>query len=340
LTEIFINQISTLSTKVFVTGGTGFLGAYVIKELVEKGFAVSALRRSNKLPSFIADMIFEQVSWIDGDIFDVTALEEAMEDANIVIHAAAKVSFVSSQKATLFKTNIEGTANVVNAAIACQVPRFIHVSSVAAIGRTKSSDRVNETKEWEDNKSNTNYAVSKHLAEMEVWRGVGEGLNTVIVNPSTIIGFGDWNTSSCAIFKSVYQEFPWYTDGVKGFVDVEDVARLIVMLSKADIQAERFILNTENISIHKLFDLIADGFGKKRPSWRATPLLAEFAWRAEKIKSLLTGKDPILTKESAKIAQQSTYYDAAKIKKALPDFSFTPLEKTVASACKSYLNAL
>jgi dihydroflavonol-4-reductase len=329
-----------LSTKVLVTGGTGFLGAYVIKEMVQKGFAVSVLRRSNKLPAFIASKIFNDVSWIEGDILDVTVLEEAMEGVDIVIHAAAKVSFSSSQKAALFQTNIEGTANVVNAAIACQVPRLIHISSVAAIGRTKNGDLVNETKQWVDDKRNTNYAVSKHLAEMEVWRGVGEGLSAVIVNPSTIIGFGDWNASSSTIFKSVYQEFPWYTEGINGFVDVEDVARLIVMLLETGVESERFILNGENASIHKLFDLIADGFGKKRPTRKATPMLSGLAWRTEKIKALLTGKAPILTRESAKIAQQSTHYDASKIKNLFPDFSFTPLEKTIASACKSYLNAL
>jgi dihydroflavonol-4-reductase len=329
-----------LSTKVFVTGGTGFLGAYLIKELVEKKFTVYAIRRSNKLPFFISKDIFDRVSWIEGDILDVTVLSEAMEDAEIVIHAAAKISFDPREKALLFKTNIEGTANVVNAAIASRVSRFIHVSSVAAIGRTKNGEWVNETKEWENNKRNTNYAISKHLAEMEVWRGVGEGLNTVIVNPSTIIGFGDWNTSSCAIFKNVYQQFPWYTEGVNGFVDVEDVARLIVMLATNEVQGERFILNGENITIHQLFDLIADGLGKKRPSWKISPLLAEFACLAEKTKALLTGKAPLITKESAKIARQSTYYDAAKIKKILPGFSFTPLDKSIAKACRSYLNAL
>jgi nucleoside-diphosphate-sugar epimerase len=158
----------------------------------------------------------------------------------------------------------------------------------------------------------------------------------VIVNPSTIIGYGDWNTSSCAIFKSVYEEFPWYTNGIHGFVDVEDVAKATVLLLESDICNERFIINGDNWSFKDLFITMADAFGKKHATREATPFLAAIAWRVEKIKSLLTGKPTVLTKESAKIAQAKTYFENGKLLQYLPSFKFTPLKETIENACKAY----
>ena len=323
---------------VLVTGGTGFLGAYIIKQLVQKGHAVRGIRRSNTMPFFIQPSIFEKVEWITGDVLDIPSLEEAMDGVDAVIHSAGKVSFVSGEKKDLFQTNIEGTANMVNTALTQQVKRFVHISSVAALGRTADGDTINESKQWQENKLNTNYAISKYRAEMEVWRAIGEGLDAAIVNPSTIIGFGDWNTSSCAIFKSVYDGFPWYSNGINGFIDVEDVARAVVLLLESDISGERFVLNGDNWSFAQLFNTIADGFGRKHPNREATPLLAEIAWRMEKLKSLFTHKPSLLTKESAKVAQSKNYFDSHKIQKYLPGFTFTGLQQTITHACDMYLS--
>jgi dihydroflavonol-4-reductase len=320
----------------FITGGTGFLGAYIIKVLVEENYTVRAIRRSNKLPFFIAPEIFEKVEWIQGDILDPVLMEEAMDGVDAVIHAAAKVSFTSDGKEELFKTNIEGTINVVNAALAQNIKKFVYVSSVAALGRTINGEHVDEKKPWDDIRLNTNYAVSKYHAEMEVWRAIGEGLNAVIVNPSTIIGYGDWNNSSCAIFKSVYEEFGWYTNGINGFVDVEDVARAIVLLLEKDISSERFIINGDNWSFKDLFNTMADAFGKKHPWREATPFLGAIAWRVEKIKTLVTGKPSVLTRESAKIAQAKTYFSNKKLLEYIPSFQFKPLQKTIEEACHEY----
>ena len=281
--------------------------------------------------------VFNNVEWINGDVLDTAILEDAMEGMDVVIHCAATVSFVSSEQRAMFKTNIEGTANVVNAALLKNIKRLVHISSVAALGRTISGETVTEKKQWESSNINTNYAVSKYNAEMEVWRGIGEGLNAVIVNPSTILGYGDWNNSSCAIFKSVYNEFPWYSNGINGFVAVEDVARATVLLMESDIRNERFIINGDNWSFRKLFNSMADAFGKKQPHREATPSLAAIAWRMEKVKNLFSGKPSLLTKESARIAQTATYFDNSKVSKALPGFVFTPLEVCVKNACNHYL---
>jgi dihydroflavonol-4-reductase len=326
-----------LSPSVFITGGTGFLGAYIIKELVEKGYQVRALRRTPKIPFFIPAVIFEKVEWISGNVLDIPFLELAIADSDIVIHSAAKISFSAKDRNEMFQTNVDGTTNVVNAALMNNVKRLVYVSSVAALGRTMNGDTVNENKKWEDSKMNTNYAISKYYAEMEIWRAMGEGMNTVIVNPSTILGYGDWNTGSCAIFKNVFNEFPWYTNGVNGFVDVEDVARATVLLMESDIENQRFILNGGNWSFRQLFNTIADGFNKKHPHKEATAFLAEIAWRLEKIKAVVSGKNPLLTKESARVAQTRTFFDNSKILQMLNGFQFSPLEKTIVTACNRYL---
>lgn len=269
-------------SSVLVTGGTGFLGAYILRDLVNAGYKVSALRRRKVMPDFISQDILSKVDWIDGDIMDPVLLEEAMTDTDAVIHSAAVVSYDPADRDKLFATNIEGTANVVNAAIATGVKKFIHVSSVAAIGKTKNNEIVTEQTHWQDSKYNTMYGVSKHHSEMEVWRGVAEGLNAIIVNPSLILGYGDWNVSSSAIFKSVYKNFPWYTKGVTGFVDVEDVSRAIVQLLATNIHSERFIINGENWSYHKLLGTIADAFGKKRPSMEASPFFGVICMEVRK----------------------------------------------------------
>ena len=263
-----------------------------------------------------------------------------MDGVDAIIHSAAKVSFAAKDHLALFKTNVEGTANVVNTALLKNVPRLVHISSVASLGRTANGETVNETRQWEDNDTNTRYARSKHLAEMEVWRAMGEGLNAVIVNPSTILGYGDWNQSSCAIFKNVFNEFPWYSNGVNGFVAVEDVARVSVLLMESSISNERYIVSAENWSFRKLFNAIADGFGKKHPTKEATPLLAGMAVRIEKVKSLFSGKASLLTKESARVAQSATYFDNSKVCNALPDFRFTALEDSIRTACNHYLQYL
>ena len=323
---------------VLVTGGTGFVGAYVIRDLVNEGYAVKALRRKPVIPFYIDTDILRKVQWIDGDILDTFALEEATQNIDAVIHTAAKVSFHEKDRLELFSTNVEGTANIVNAALENNVRRFIHVSSVASLGKRNNGSTVNEESKWQENKLNTNYALSKYYGEMEVWRGIAEGLNAVIVNPSTILGYGDWNSSSNALFKNAYKGFPWYTNGVNGFVDIEDVSRAIVKLLATNIHSERFILNGDNWSYRRLLDTIADSFGKRRPYRKATPLLSSLAWRLEKIRSFFTGKNELLTKETAKVAQSNTNFDNNKILNALPGFSFTNLEQTIKKACGRYVN--
>jgi nucleoside-diphosphate-sugar epimerase len=240
----------------------------------------------------------------------------------------------------MYQVNVEGTKNVVNIALEQNVKKLLHISSISALGRTANGEHVNEEKKWIESKLNMHYGISKHRSEMEVWRAIGEGLNGVIINPSTVIGFGNWHNGSCAIFKNVFKEFPFYSNGINGFVDVEDVARIAVLLLETDKKEERFIVSAENRDFRWLMNTIADGFGKKRPSIEANAFITEIAWRMEIFKSIFSGNSPLLTKESAKIARSKTYWGNDKLLRELPGFSYTPLEESIQKSCRKYENAI
>ncbi|HEX6333069.1 MAG TPA: SDR family NAD(P)-dependent oxidoreductase, partial [Flavisolibacter sp.] len=325
---------------ILVTGGTGFIGSYIIKNLVEKGFTVRATRRSARLPFYIPEEIFQKVEWVDGEVRDIVSLTEAMEGVDSVIHAAAIISFSKHNRQLMYQVNVEGTANVVNAALEKNVRRLLHVSSVAALGRTKKEQTVSEDRKWVENAANTHYAITKHHAELQVWRGFAEGLDGIIVNPSTVLGYGDWNQSSCAIFRNVYRGFPWYTNGINGFVGVEDVAEATVRLLSSGASHRRFIVNAENIAFRTLFNMIADAFGKKRPHREASRLMGEIAWRLEYARSVVTRRKPLLTRETARVAHSRTSFDNRLLLETLPGFSFAPLQDVVQQACAKYLAAV
>jgi nucleoside-diphosphate-sugar epimerase len=277
---------------------------------------------------------------VDGDVLDIVSLEDAMQGVDAVIHAAAIVSFSKDTRERMYQVNIEGTANVVNAAVDNNVRRMVHVSSIAALGRTTREELVTEQKKWQPNKNNTHYAISKHHAEMHVWRGFAEGLEGVIINPSTILGYGNWHQSSCSIFKNAYKGFTWYTKGINGFVGIEDTAEAAVRLLFSDITQQRFIVNSENVTFQYLFNTIADHFKTRRPYKEASRTMGEIAWRLESLKSLLTGKKALLTRETAKIAQSKTSFDGSALLKALPGFHYTSLENVIKNSCEKYLKAL
>ena len=275
----------------------------------------------------------DTIEWVKADILDITDLEEAMQGVEQVYHCAGMVSFSPKQKELLAKINIEGTANVVNACLAAGVKKLVHVSSVAALGRLRQHTTVNETMNWTKETSNSEYGKTKYLGEMEVWRGVGEGLDAVIINPVIILGDGDWNKGSTGIFKNVYKEFPWFTEGVTGFTDVADVVNAMIMLMDSNVTAQRFIISTDNIGYHDLFTQIAHSFNKKPAYKKVTPFLAEIVWRIEAVKGKLSGKNPLLTKETAHTAQAKVYFDNGKLLKFFPQFKYTPLKESVDRIC-------
>ena len=321
---------------ILVTGGAGLLGNELITQLLAQGKQVKAIYNNSPL----ADFKSVNLTQLQCNILDVVGLEEAMKDVEEVYHCAAIVTFNPKRKMEMFKINIEGTANIVNAALDAGIKKMVYVSSVAALGRIREDEPINETMNWTEETSNSNYGQSKYLAELEVWRGIGEGLNAVMVNPVIILGAGDWNGGSSKIFQSVYNEFPWYADGTTGFVDVRDVSTAMIQLMDSDITAQRFILSAENKSYREVFNLIAKAFGKKPPYKKVTPLIAKIVWRLEAIKSFFTKQDPLVTRETAITALAKVRFDNDKLKKFMPGFTYRKIETTIADTCAAMLQKL
>ncbi len=330
---------------ILVTGGTGFVGAYVLFELLERGEEIKALKRENsnlqlieKIFSYYTDdykQLLSQVDWITGDINDIISLDEAMQGVRKIYHCAAVVSFEPKDKSSMFKTNIDGTANVVNAALKHSIEKFCYVSSIAAIGRAENDNLITEETSWKSSERNSNYAKSKYAAEREVWRGIEEGLNAVIVNPSVILGPGDWNLGSPKIFQTMWKGTKFYTTGVNGFVDVRDVAKAMVKLMNSSIVNQRFILSSENLSYQELFTQIMKAFGKEPQQIEATSWMLNVAWRVEKLKDLLFNSKPLITKETVSTSQNKYFYSSDKIKQQL-SFDFILINQSIVDTCSLF----
>jgi nucleoside-diphosphate-sugar epimerase len=323
---------------VLVTGGTGFVGAHLLLELLKNNQKVKAIKRNNSNLNLVkrifsyykedVETLLSQIEWVDGDVLDVLSLQEAMENVEKVYHCAAVVSFSPKDRDNLFKTNIKGTANVVNTALQTRIKKLCFVSSIAAIGRSESNELTSESTEWKSSKRNSTYAISKYEAEKEVWRGIEEGLNAVIVNPSVILGPGDWNNGSAKIFDTLKNGTKFYTEGVNGFVDVRDVASVMYQLMESEIVNERFIVSSENLSYRELFTLILNEYGIKPPTIKALGILLEAAWRFEKLRGGLLKTRPLITKETVNTAQNQYFYSTEKLQNAI-DFKFTPVKEII-----------
>lgn len=318
---------------ILVTGGTGFLGSTLLQHLIEEGKSVVALKRETSvIPSNLKSSSL--IEWVDADVTDYFALEEIIPKVKQVYHCAAKVSYQPPDAQELFKTNVEGTRYIVNLCLRHNV-RLLHVSSIAALGTNKKGQPVNESDLWEKLPKTSNYSLTKYEGEMEVWRGIAEGLDAVIINPSVIMGVGWGEKGSRAIFDLVKKGNRVYPIGSVGIVDVKDVVQVMITLMENRIQGERFILNAENISNRELLTRISRLMNKPAPQIKATPLLLSIAWRMARLASIISGKKPAITAESARAAAQKLQFDNSKVRMTL-NYQFKPLDETLREVCDTY----
>ena len=329
------NELPDSTGLVLVTGASGFLGGHLVRRLSSEGKAVRALYNSN--PPDASMVALPKVQWMRCDLLDVFAVEEAMEGVSRVFHCAAIVSFHPSAKERMMHFNVESTVNLVNEAVEREVDKFLFVSSVAALGRTEGQKIITEEEQWEESSHNTRYGLSKYLSELELWRGAGEGLNTVIVNPGIILGEGNWDEGSARLMKVVYKEFPFHTRGINGWVDVEDVVEVMVRLMDSNVSNERFILTAGNYGYKDVFTRMAKALGKKPPSIPAGPLLTGLVWRWSLFRSMIFGETATITKETARSSQRQTYYDNSKLSRFLPEFSYRSLDETIGRMAAAFL---
>lgn len=318
---------------ILITGATGFLGSELCRQLFLSGKnSIRCTKRSSsKFPEILLPFQ-NKINWVEADLLEIDALNEALQDVAEVYHCAALVSFDPALKKNLIKTNVEGTANLVNLCVEKGI-RLLHVSSIAAVGEGKPGELINENHHLEETPKENAYAISKYESEMEIWRGIAEGLDAVIVNPSLIIGKNAGKEGTGQIFETVRNGLKFYTSGSCGLVDVEDVAKTMILLMESKISNQRFIINAENWSYKTLFTEIAKHFNLKPPAQEAKPWMLEIAWRASALGTLFTGKKMGVDKISAQSASRLQDYDNSKVKTAL-GFEFKPVKQSVTEICE------
>jgi dihydroflavonol-4-reductase len=328
-----------------VTGGTGLVGSHLLWHLLVKGEKVRAIYRPGADLQQVRDvfgyydvhpagttpaagLLFDQIDWFPSDMLDLYSLNEAMAGISHVYHCAATISFNPAERKRMIKSNIEGTSNIVNLCTEHNVLKLCHVSSVAAMGSRYDGEPVTENDLWKPSKKRSSYSVSKFHSEMEVWRGIAEGLDAVIVNPSVIIGPGNWKRGSAGFFTTIQKGLKYYTGGKTGFVDVRDVCRCMISLMESRITGDRFILNGEDLYYRELFGMIAGALGKKGPTVYASKRLVETGWRLEWLRSKLTFSKPRLTRDTARSGRGISHYSNRKIREAI-GHEFIPISETV-----------
>jgi dihydroflavonol-4-reductase len=317
---------------ILVTGATGFFGAELAMQLAKQGKHFRCIKRRSSVIPEILIPFKDQVEWFEADMMDFYALDDALQGITQVYHCAAWVSLRQADKKGMIRTNVTGTTNLVNVCLEKHI-RLVHVSSVAAIGLAKPGELITENHHLHLALEKDGYAISKLESEMEVWRGIAEGLDAVIVNPSIILGAGAGVNGSGQLFETVRKGLKFYTTGSCGFVDAEDVAKAMIALMDSDIHAERFIISAENRDYKQIVTEIANGFGVKPPGIFAAPFMMGLAWRGAAIIGALTGKPPRLDKISAQAALMKRDYDNSKIKKAI-GIQFKPLSQTITEVCE------
>jgi dihydroflavonol-4-reductase len=331
------NVTITEKIMILVTGGSGFLGRHLVRHLSAKGLQVRALYNSHPPKEALTSL--PGVKWVRCDLLDIFEVEEVMDGVNEIYHCAAIVSFDPARRSEMLHFNPESTANIVNQALIQGIRKMVYVSSVAALGRSgDAAKEITEEEEWGESKYNSAYGLSKYLAETEVWRGVGEGLNAVVINPAVMLGDGDWTRGSAQIMTIANNEFPFYTKGVNGWVGVNDVVTIMAMLMASDIEGERFIVSEGNYPFREIFTIMAKALNKKPPTHFASPFVTGIVWRLYAVKSRITGAPPVITKETAGNAQGFSYYNNSKLLAAFPGFSYTHIAAAIADMARAFVN--
>jgi nucleoside-diphosphate-sugar epimerase len=331
---------------ILVTGGTGLVGAHLLFELSGKKEKIRALKRKSSNSEIVKkifgyytnepDQTLSLIEWLDGDITDPVFVHEAMDGIHKVYHTAGFVSFDKSDKSKILETNTRGTTHIVDACIEKKIEKLCFVSSTSAIGTAASGEILNEEIFWAGHEKKSIYAISKYKAEMEVWRGINEGLNAVIVNPSIIIGPGDWQRSSSRLFTEVYKGLKFYTEGITGYVDVRDVVKAMILLMEGEFSGERYILSSGNYSYREIISMIAESLGKASPRIYATPFMLRTAYYLDGLRAFLTSGRRKISKDILIASKNRNLFSNEKIRNATA-IEFIPVKDSIRDTAEYFL---
>lgn len=328
---------------ILVTGGTGLVGSHLLYHLVSSGYKVRAIYRENSDVYAVRDVfalytraiipLWRKIEWVKADLNDLPALEHAFVGVEFVYHAAAMVSFDRRDRAALYKTNVKGTANIVNLSIAHGIKKLCFVSSTATLSKEAEKSSMDESSFWNPDADNNHYAITKYGAEMEVWRGTQEGVPAVIINPGVILSPSMTGRSSSAIVKQYTNGMRFYTDGSTGFVDIRDVVKAMQDLMQSRIENQRYIMVSENLSYKDFTQMLDVELGYETPAKKVGKTMVFGMSVIISFMGFIFGKKAKLTRDTATALFKQNHYSNEAIKEAI-DFQFTPLKDTVEWICR------
>jgi dihydroflavonol-4-reductase len=334
---------------ILVTGGTGLVGSHLLYSLTSGGDQPRAIFRKTSNRDFVrkvfgyyydnSEELYESIEWIEADLLDKDDILNAIKGCDQVYHCAAIVSFESSQKEEMIRNNISGTSNIVSSCLESGNVKLCHVSSTAALGADNGRILINENHVWVDSNHRSSYAVSKHLSEELVRSSMKQGLNAVIVNPSVIFGPGDWSKGSSSLFSKIDRGMPFYTSGVTGYVDVRDVVKSMIILMNGPVKGERFIISSENLSFHEVFNLISKTLGVYKPFIPIPKLMLYPAMALIHISGSVAGKKSAINPDILRAAHSKIYFDNNKIIKST-GMRFMPVKTSVEDVVKIYIKEI
>lgn len=324
-----------------VTGATGLVGGHLLWHLLQQNESVVAIRRKTSnlkllrtIFSFYTDVpevYLKKIEWRIADVNHITSLRNAMGNIMSIYHCAAVVSLNKGGDA-LMDTNTAGTRNMVQVALKRAVKKFCFVSSIAACGFADKGEIITEETPWEQSDHKSLYALSKYNAEQEVWKGIQKGLNAVIVNPGVILGVSGNHSGSSLIFERSRKGMLFYTLGGSGYVDVQDVVKVMMLLMESNITAERFILVSENNSNKEILTMMAAGFNKPRPVFNVSRTLLMMGGFFAEVAGKILGFTPIVDRSFAVSATNRSYYSSQKIINKL-GYRFKPVPACINEVC-------
>lgn len=324
---------------ILVTGGTGLLGSHLLFDLTNAGKKVRAIKRPNSDINNVyktfryytknPEELIQNIEWVNADLLDIQSLEQAIEGISYVYNCAGVVSFLKKDSTLLHDVNVTGIANLVNVCLDAKIKRFCHISSIAALGNPEDENKmIYENTAWNHSAKHSAYSLTKYLGEMEVWRAMAEGLNAFILNPSVILGPGDWRKSSALFFPLVWKGLRFYSNGVTGFVDVRDVSEVMMNLMCREDNNERYIINAENLSYKSFLSKIAESLGKKPPFIKASLFMLHIALIADFFAGKILFQKRQLSTSSIRTSCKKQYYTNRKIIDTL-NVDFIPISDSV-----------
>ena len=331
---------------ILVTGGTGLVGSHLLLDLLKSEEKVRVIhRRTSNLEAVKkifryylqpeeANLYFQKIDWVEADLTDIPALEKAFVGIDRVYHCAALVSFDSSLAGKLRKINIEGTANIANLCISTKVKKLCYVSSIATMDLNVGEEFITEDFTWNPEKDHTEYAITKHGAEIEVWRASQEGVPVIILNPGVILGPGFWDKGSGEIFQKVDKGLNFHFPKTTGFIGVKDVSRAAVSTMNSPHINEQFILVSENLSFREILNEVAENLGRPRPKKELKPWMVTIGWLYQSVLSWFGG-EKLIRKDDSRSLFEHTYYSNDKIQRVL-NFRFTPVKEVIEKTAALY----